>query len=151
MGDSVLRFALAVMPQQKINIFKKVEGIIMKAQNIKELGVIDLDRVEANNGRITTFVPINVIGDELDELLDSLHADFAKKHPEVKESNFTVNVIYIYGEIDSPRYELEVIIWDNNDDNVAEFYEEIEVNLSKKASKELKKIIWDALGKLFFN
>ena len=123
----------------------------MKAQNIKELGVIDLDRVEANNGRITTFVPINVIGDELDELLDSLHADFAKKHPEVKESNFTVNVIYIYGEIDSPRYELEVIIWDNNDDNVAEFYEEIEVNLSKKASKELKKIIWDALGKLFFN
>lgn len=123
----------------------------MKAQNIKELGVIDLDRVEANNGRITTFVPINVIGDELDELLDSLHADFAEKHPEVKKPNFTINVIYIYGEIDSPRYELEIIIWDNNDDKVAEFYEEIEVNLSEKASKELKKIIWNALGKLFFN
>lgn len=123
----------------------------MKAQNIKELGVIDMNKVEACNGRITTFVPIKVIGDELDELLDTLHADFKKKHPEVEETMFTVNVVYIYGELDSPRYELEIIVWDESNDVVAEFYEEIEVNLSEQAQREVKKAIWDALGKSLFN
>ena len=123
----------------------------MKAQNIKELGVIDMNKVEACNGRITTFVPIKVIGDELDELLDTLHADFKKKHPEVEETMFTVHVVYIYGELDSPRYELEIIVWDESNDVVAEFYEEIEVNLSEQAQREVKKAIWDALGKSFFN
>lgn len=123
----------------------------MKAQNIKELGVIDMNKVEACNGRITTFVPIKVIGDELDELLDTLHADFKKKHPEVEETMFTVHVVYIYGELDSPRYELEIIVWDESNDVVAEFYEEIEVNLSEQAQREVKKAIWDALGKSLFN
>lgn len=123
----------------------------MKAQNIKELGVIDMNKVEACNGRITTFVPIKVIGDELDDLLDTLHADFKKKHPEVEETMFTVNVVYIYGELDSPRYELEIIVWDESNDVVAEFYEEIEVNLSEQAQREVKKAIWDALGKSLFN
>ncbi|MGN9126025.1 hypothetical protein ACTM97_06365 [Oliverpabstia intestinalis] len=123
----------------------------MKAQNIKELGVIDMNKVEACNGRITTFVPIKVIGDELDGLLDTLHADFKKKHPEVDETMFTVHVVYIYGELDSPRYELEIIVWDESNDVVAEFYEEIEVNLSEQAQREVKKIIWDALGKSIFN
>lgn len=131
--------------------FKKVEVIKMKAQNIKELGVIDMNKVEACNGRITTFVPIKVIGDELDGLLDTLHADFKKKHPEVDETMFTVHVVYIYGELDSPRYELEIIVWDESNDVVAEFYEEIEVNLSEQAQREVKKIIWDALGKSIFN
>lgn len=130
---------------------KKVEVISMKAQNIKELGVIDMNKVEACNGRITTFVPIKVIGDELDELLDTLHADFKKKHPEVEETMFTVHVVYIYGELDSPRYELEIIVWDESNDVVAEFYEEIEVNLSEQAQREVKKAIWDALGKSLFN
>ena len=123
----------------------------MKAQNIKELGVIDMNEVEACNGRITTFVPIKVIGNELDELLEKLHADFMQKHPEVEETMFTIHVVYIYGELDSPRYELEIIVWDESNDVVAEFYEEIEVNLSEQAQREVKKAIWDALGKSIFN
>lgn len=123
----------------------------MKAQNIKELGVIDMNKVQACNGRITTFVPIKVIGDELDELLDKLHADFMQKHPEVEKPMFTINVVYIYGEMDSPRYELEIIVWDESNDVIAEFYEEIEVNLSEQAQREVKKAIWDALGKSLFN
>lgn len=123
----------------------------MRRNNIKELGVIDLDKVESNNGRITTFIPIKVIGNELDALLDTLHADFAEKHPEVEEPAYSVNITYIYGELYGSRFELEVIIWDENDDRVVEFYEEIEINLSEQATKEVKKIIWDALGKSFFN
>ena len=123
----------------------------MKAQNIKELGVIDIDRVTSNNGRITTFIPIKVIGNELDELLDTLQTDFEEKHPEVENLTFTVNITYIYGEMDSPRFELEVIVWDESNDKVAEFYDEIEINLSEQATKEVKKIIWDALGKSIFN
>ena len=123
----------------------------MRKQNIKELGVIDIDKVTSNNGRITTFIPIKVIGNELDELLDTLQADFEEKHPEVENLTFTVNITYIYGEMDSPRFDLEVIVWDENNDKVAEFYDEIEINLSEQATKEVKKIIWDALGKSIFN
>ena len=123
----------------------------MRKQNIKELGVIDIDRVTSNNGRITTFIPIKVIGNELDELLDTLQADFEEKHPEVENLTFTVNITYIFGEMDSPRFELEVIVWDESNDKVAEFYDEIGINLSEQATKEVKKIIWDALGKSIFN
>lgn len=123
----------------------------MKRNSIKELGVIDLDKVESYNGRITTIIPIKVIGNELDELLDTLYADYTEKHPEVKNPAYSINITYIYGELDSPRFELEVVIWDGSNSKVAEFYEEIEINLSEQATKEVKKIIWDALGKSFFN
>lgn len=120
---------------------------MMTAKNINELGTIDLDRVMATNGRIETFVPIKVIGDELDELLEALHEDFRTKYPEVndKDTNFTVNVIYSFGGFvdNEPEFELEVIIWDNNNDDIAEFYEEIKVNLSENATKEVKKAIWE--------
>ena len=128
---------------------------MMTAKNINELGTIDLDRVMATNGRIETFVPIKVIGDELDELLEALHEDFRTKHPEVNDmdTNFTVNVIYSFGGFvdDEPEFELEIIIWDNNDDDVAEFYEEIKVNLSENATKEVKKAIWKGLGHMLFD
>lgn len=128
---------------------------MMTAKNINELGTIDLDRVMATNGRIETFVPIKVIGDELDELLEALHEDFRTKHPEVndKDTNFTVNVIYSFGGFvdNEPEFELEVIIWDNNNDDIAEFYEEIKVNLSENATKEVKKAIWEGLGHMLFN
>lgn len=125
--------------------------ILTKAESIKELGVINIDNAETNNGRITTFVPIKVINNELDELLDMLCDDFHEKHPEVEKMVTTVNVVYIFGEIDSPRFELEIVIWDENDDMIAEFYEEIPVNLSEQVTKEIKKVIWDALGKSIFN
>lgn len=125
----------------------------MKAQNIKELGVIDLDRVKATNGQIETFVPIKVIGDELNDLLDTLSEDFQKKHPEVKKPIFTINVTYSFGGFvdDEPEFELEVIIWDENNDDIAEFYEEIKVNLSEDATKEVKKAIWEGLGHMLFD
>lgn len=127
------------------------KAILEKAQIIKELGVINIDKAETNNGRITTFVPIKVIGNELDELLDILCDDFHEQHPEVEKLVTTVNVVYIFGEIDSPRFEFEIIIWDENNDDIAEFYEEIPVSLSEQSTKEIKKIIWDALGKSIFN
>ena len=132
---------------------EKVEVIRMKAQNIKELGVIDLDRVVATNGQIETFVPITTIDNELDELLEKLHDDFKAKHPEVKETNFNVNVIYSFGGYADtyPEFNLEVIIWDESDENIVEFYEEIKVNLSEDATKEVKKAIWKGLGHLLFD
>ncbi|MDY3997509.1 MAG: hypothetical protein SOY73_00070 [Blautia sp.] len=123
----------------------------MRKQNIKELGVIDIDKVESYNGRITTIIPIKVIGNELDELLETLYADYIEKHPEVKNPAYSINITYIYGELDSPRFELEVVIWDGSNTETAEFYDEIEINLSEQATKEVKKIIWDALGKSIFN
>lgn len=127
---------------------------MMIVKSIKEFGAIDLDRVKATNGQIETFVPIKVIGDELDELLEALHEDFRKKHPEVNETdtNFNVNVIYSFGGFADmpPEFELEIIIWDENDEDVVEFYEEIKVNLSDEATVEIKKAIWEGLGHMLF-
>ena len=125
---------------------------MMTTKNIKELGTINLDRVMATNGQIETFVPIEAIGDELNELLDTLFEDFQMKHPEIESPLFTINVIYSFGgfAFDEPEFELEVIIWDENNDDIAEFYNEIKVNLSEDATKEVKKAIWEGLGHMLF-
>ena len=90
----------------------------------------------------------------MDELLETLHEDFRAKHPEVNETdtNFNVNVIYSFGGFAdmSPEFELEIIIWDENDEDVVEFYEEIKVNLSDEATVEVKKAIWEGLGHMLF-
>ena len=69
------------------------------------------------------------------------------------ETNFTVNVIYSFGGFvdDEPEFEIEVIIWDENDEDVVEFYDEIKVDLSEEATKEVKKAIWEAMGHLLFD
>ena len=51
----------------------------------------------------------------------------------------------------STEFELEVIIWDENNNDIAEFYEEIKVNLSEDATKEVKKAIWEGLGHMLFD
>ena len=125
---------------------------MMTTKNIKELGTINLSKVMATNGQIETFVPIEAIGDELNELLDTLFEDFQMKHPEIESPLFAINVGYSFGgfAIDEPEFELEVIIWDENNDDIAEFYNEIKVNLSEDAAKEVKKAIWEGLGHMLF-
>lgn len=50
----------------------------MKAQLIKELGTVDLDRVEATSGQITVFVPIKVVENDLSGMLDKLEVSSRK-------------------------------------------------------------------------
>lgn len=124
----------------------------MKAQLIKELGTVDLDRVEATSGQITVFVPIKVVENDLSGMLDKLEADYRVNHPEASTKvNFTISVVYSFGGYENPEFELEVIVWDDADEDIAEYYEEIKVNLSPESAKEVKRIVWDGLGKTLFN
>lgn len=119
----------------------------MKMQNIENIGVVNLNNVEAVSANIKTFIHIKVFDKELDSLLNKLEADFEEKHSEAGEKiNFSIYVLYSFGGWSNAEYELEVYIWDDEDESIAECYNEIKVNLSDQAGKEIKKIIWCALG-----
>ena len=126
---------------------------MMNAMSINELGEIDLKKVITTDGHIDVFLPIKTVGDELDGLLDRLEEDFLSKHPEVKKPIFTLNLNDSFGGFTNagqPETELEVIIWDESNEDVAEFYEEIKVNLSDEAMTKVKRAVWEGLGHMFF-
>lgn len=121
----------------------------MRTKSIKELGTIELDRVATRHGQATIFIPVNVLNNEVEELLETLEKDFRLKHPETVEVSFDINVVYTFDAYTNAEFELEVIVWDERDEDVVEFYEEIKVNLSRKAMKVIKRIILDGLEKTF--
>lgn len=118
---------------------------------VNEIGKINIDRVEATNGTLTTYIPVEAFSSDMDNLMERLEADFSEKHPDVENVNSSIRVVYSFGGYINSEFELEVIFWDSTDENVAEFYEEIQVNLSESSKREVKAIIWQALGKMLLN
>lgn len=133
----------------------------MKERKISmdSFGQVNTDKVIAQSGQIMVFVPIEKVNKELDFLLDLLTADFKQKHRNAQKLNYQVCVAYSFGNnycycngdngCDA-EFNLEITIWDQYCDDEVEFYEGIAINASDKFAKELRKIIWDAMGKALF-
>lgn len=124
----------------------------MKTKVVEGLGTVNLDEVEATSGQIVTFIPIKVVNDDLKEMFEKLENDFFQKHPEAGDDiNFTVHVVYSFGGWMNAEFELDVDVWDDADESIMENYDEIKVNLSENAAREVKRIVWEGLGKALFN
>lgn len=121
----------------------------IKTVEIKEIGAINLSKVEAISGQFEVFTPIAHTNKEMDELINNLHKDFQSKHPEVKENdtNVDVRVRYsteqYYKNVDSD-FVLDIYIWQDSNDDVPLY-------LSEEGTRTVKKLIWDALGKMLLN
>lgn len=131
----------------------------MKKAEIKGFGTVELDDVCMTDGQIEVHIPV-VATEELDKMLVKCVADYMVKHPNASEKElfFDVRVVFSFGsytvsDVQESEFALSLIIWqdkDNGKDDEVEFYEEIPLTLSEEASKELKKIIWDGIGKTLF-
>lgn len=60
---------------------------IIKTVEVKELGAINMESIEASEGQLTVHIHLDKASGELEDLLNKLQQDFMQKHPEVEEWN----------------------------------------------------------------
>lgn len=132
----------------------KVKSI--KTVEVKEIGTINLNKIEAVSGQFEVFIPITHTNKEMDELINNLYKDFQSKHPEVEENDINVDVRVRYSTeqyytgVDSD-FILDIYIWQDSNEDVVEEYDDIPLYLGEEGTRTIKKLIWDALGKMLLN
>ena len=124
----------------------------MKKETIKEIGVINIDAIEVAEGCIEMRIPVEIVSQQLDNKLDKLFVDFEKSYPDVTEKNIAYEARMVFSlNRYNPEFTLMLIIFDAENQDTAEIWDELEVTLSEDAKKQFKKIAWEKLGEALFN
>ena len=124
----------------------------MKKETIKEIGVINIEAVEVAEGCIEMRIPVEVVSPQLDNKLEKLIADFEKNHPDVAKKNIAYEARMVFSlNRYNPEFTLMLIIFDAENQDTAEIWDELEVTLSEDAKKQFRKIAWEKLGEALFN
>lgn len=124
----------------------------MKRNKINNLGTINIESLEVSNGQMEVFIPVEVISDELDAVLEKCAKDFKEHHPEVETPCFNLRLVFSFGYA-NPEFELLVVMFDE----ASEEYEEYDscfvgdIELSEEQRKQIKKVMWDKLGESLLN
>lgn len=129
---------------------------VINTINVKEVGTINMENIDSTNGQITVHIPVISASKELEALLDRLQADFMAKHPEVSELDvcFDVNVIYSFGGYVAgigSEFVLDIYVWKDGNEDVVEEYDEIPLYMGEEGAKQIKQVIWNALGKMLMS
>ena len=128
----------------------------IKTVEVKEIGAINLNNIEAVNGNLLVHIPISHANEGLEDLIKKLYKDFLAKHPDVDEKEICVdvNVQYTFGGwitgINSD-FILDIYLWQESNEDVVEDYDDIPLYLGEEGTRTVKKLIWDALGKMLLN
>lgn len=128
----------------------------VKTIEIKEVGTINLAGVKADAGQISVHIPVTSDNRDFIQLIDTFENKFRSKHPEVKEEETCVDitVVYSFGGYETgcnTDFTLSLYIWqESNEDNI-EVYDDIPLYLDKESCNTMKKVLWDALGKMLLN
>ena len=97
---------------------------IIKTVEVKELGAINMESIEASEGQLTVHIHLDKASGELEDLLNNLQQDFMEKHPEVEEwdINFDVRVAYSFGYLTwgGSDFNLDIFVWQDGHDDVVE-------------------------------
>ena len=124
----------------------------MKKETIKEIGVINIEAVEVAEGCIEMRIPVEIVSQQLDNKLDKLIADFEKNHPDATKRNIAYEARMVFSlNRYNPEFTLMLIIFDAENQDTAEIWDELEVTLSEDAKKQFRKIAWEKLGEALFN
>ena len=124
----------------------------MKKETIKEIGVINIEAVEVAEGCIEMRIPVEMVSQQLDNKLDKLIADFEKNHPDATKRNIAYEARMVFSlNRYNPEFTLMLIIFDAENQDTAEIWDELEVTLSEDAKKQFRNIAWEKLGEALFN
>lgn len=125
----------------------------MKRNILKNLGTINIEKLEVIGGQLEVFIPVEVASKELDAVLTKCKADFREKHPEVKEITFDMDLVFSMGYA-NPEFELQIMVFDDDSESIFEEYDSYsigDIELSEDQTKQIKKVMWDKMGEMFFN
>lgn len=129
---------------------------VINTINVKEVGTINMEKIESTDGQLTVHIPVISASKELEALLDRLQADFMAKHPEVSELDvcFDVNVIYSFGGYVAgigSDFVFDIYVWKEGNEDIVENYDEIALHMGEEGMKQIKQVIWNALGKMLMS
>lgn len=119
---------------------------------IKEIGTINIEAVEVAEGQLEMRIPVEVVSKQLGKTLDELFVNFKNTHPEVTDENivYEARMIFSFNRY-NPEFSLMLIIFNSDDQETVEIWDELEVTLSEDAKKQFRRIAWDKLGEALFN
>ena len=129
---------------------------VINTVDVKEVGTISMENISSTDGQITVHIPVISASKELEALLDRLQADFMAKHPEVNELDvcFDVNMIYSFGGYVAgigSDFVLDIYVWKEGNEDIVENYDEIALHMGEEGTRQIKQLIWNALGKMLMN
>lgn len=124
----------------------------MMTQDIKEIGVINVEDIAVVEGTIEMRIPVEVISEQLDTTFDNIIESYKKNNPQIEQENifYEVNLVFQFGNA-NPEFSLTIIVFDGDYKGNAEIWSELEITLSEDAKKQFRKIAWDKLGEALFN
>lgn len=136
---------------------------------IENIGTVAIGDLKICEGSIGLYMPIKHASEPIQKQLDKLEGwykeMFAKKHPEIDTSKFTLNFdtalhmdLNTEGFIDRQEtnvsYSINVIIWYEESANTeyeeVEFYDPFEIDINAEDSRYLKKLVINKLLDIFF-
>lgn len=127
-----------------------------KTTNIEGFGTVTLNDVHMTDGQIEVHIPVATTG-QMDEILDKCCDDYMKKHPAADEEKLFIDISVVFsfggfkeGVLHKSDFMLDIYIWQDKENDEVEIYDEIPLELDNEASKKLKKVIWDGIGKTLF-
>lgn len=121
----------------------------MKRNILRNLGTINIDKLEILGGQIEVFIPVEAVSDELDAVMTKCENSYRKNHPEVTNVAFNVNLVFTMGYA-NPEFELQIAVFDEDNGDTFEEFDSFfvgDIELSEEQKKQIKKVMWDELGK----
>lgn len=125
----------------------------MKRNILRNLGTINIDKLEILGGQIEVFIPVEAVSDELDAVMTKCENSYRKNHPEVTNVAFNVNLVFTMGYA-NPEFELQIAVFDEDNGDTFEEFDSFfvgDIELSEEQKKQIKKVMWDELGKTLLN
>lgn len=125
----------------------------MRKTTIKNLGTIDIEQIEVSNGQLEIFIPVDVISNELDAVLEKCAEEYKEHYPEVETPSFCLRLVFSFGYA-NPEFELLVIMYDEESGDKFREYDSCfigDIELSTEQTKQIKKVVWNKLGETLLN
>lgn len=124
----------------------------MHTPTIREIGTINIEDLEIAEGKLEMRIPVDVVSEQLKDTCIQIIQHFKAIHPEVEEKNICLEtrLIFCFG-CANPEFSLMIIAFDIDNQDIAEFWDELRVTLSEDITKRVKKAIWEKLGETLFN
>ena len=124
----------------------------MKRTTISEVGTINVERLELAEGQLEMRIPVEVISQQMDKKLDELYADYKKNHPKTPAENIFYESRLVFSlNCNNPEFSLMLIVFDGENQDKAEIWDELQVTLSEEQKKQFRKLAWEKLGETLFN
>lgn len=132
----------------------------MRRKNFENIGKVAVNDITLCDTEIGLFIPIEKMSQNIREKYEwsenSFKKTFAKDHPELNLSDFTlIHDISLHMNINNSEitYSVAIILWvedENGKEIDVEFYDPFEVEINAEDNKYLKKLVMNKLMEAFF-